>query len=220
MEQVGTRLEQHWGHSGWPFWPICHLPFGHFASFWPLLDSKSQFCTIFTWKEDPKWFDWMPLLCSNLVPPWPTQNRPSRLICVANRLFSAYLGLFLAAMGPYLGDFRSGKWAKLVSLNDLSAVPALFQPVPLNRWSHMTLLVKMPIWAFYWSFLGPGKAQIWKMPGGQVGTEVSALMGPEKNHWLGQWGTFTKCIPHISLCPPSASFVIYEQPLAKPTNQK
>ena len=146
-------------------------------------------------------------------------NRPSGLICVANRLFSTYLGLFLATFGPYLGHFRSGKWAKLVSLNVLSAVPALFQPVPLNRWSHMALLVKMSMWAFYW-FFGP-----WEGPNMKNGRCSSWNRGQctyvtRKPHWLGRWGTFTKRIPHISLCPPSASFVIYEQPLAKPTNQK
>ena len=38
------------------------------------------------------------------------------------------------------------------------------------------------------------------MPRALVGTEVSALIGTRKNHWWRRWSTFTKCIPHISLC--------------------
>ena len=73
---------------------------------------------------------WSGQLCSNFVPPLPTQNRPSWTICGAKRLFSAYLDNFSAPLGPYLGHSRSGKWAKLVSLDVLGAVPTLFQPVP------------------------------------------------------------------------------------------
>ena len=58
----------------------------------------------------------------------------------------------------------------------------------------------MPILALFRSFFGPGRALIWKMPRALVGTEVSALIGTRKNHWWRRWSTFTKCIPHISLC--------------------
>ena len=89
-----------------------------FAYFLQFLNQRANFAPFFHMKKDLKWFDWTPLLCSNLVPPRPSQNRPSRLICVAKRLFSAYWG-----------HSGSGKWAKLLSLNLLSAVPTLFQPV-------------------------------------------------------------------------------------------
>ena len=58
---------------------------------------------------------------SNLVPPLPTQNMPSGLICVAKRLFLVYFGPFLAQVGPHLGHYWSGKWAKLINLDVLSA---------------------------------------------------------------------------------------------------
>ena len=46
-------------------------------------------------------------------------------------------GLFWSHFGLYLGYFGSGKWAKLVSLNVLSAFRPLSNIVPLNRGSHM-----------------------------------------------------------------------------------
>ena len=115
-----------------PIWPIL----SYLDLLWPALghfwNQRANFCTIFELNRDPKLFDYIPLMCSILVPPRPTQNRPSRPICVANRLFSAYLGHFLAHLVPYLGHPGYGKWAKLVSLNVLSAVPTLFNPVPLK----------------------------------------------------------------------------------------
>ena len=136
-------------------WRTIYL-FCHIWAYFCLCLAKIS--TISTWKRDPHWFDWMPLLCSNLVPPRSTQYRPSRPICVALRLISTYFCLFMAPFDPYLGHFQSGKWAKLASLNVLSAVPTLFQPNPLNRWSHKALLVKMPIWAVFgpfWPWEGP-----------------------------------------------------------------
>ena len=49
------------------------------------------------------------LLCSNLGPPLPTQNRPSGPNCVVKRLFLAYFVHFLAPLGPHLGHSGSGK---------------------------------------------------------------------------------------------------------------
>ena len=90
--------------------------------------------------------------CSNLVLPLPTQNSPSVPIWVAKRLFSAYFGHFLAPLEPHLGHSGSGKWVKLLSLDVLSAFPTSFQPVPLNRGSHMALIMKMPILALFGLF--------------------------------------------------------------------
>ena len=84
-----------------------------------------------------------------LFHPVQLKKGPPGRFFVAKRLFQCIWGLFLTHLGPNLGHFGSDKWAKLVSLNVLGAVPTLFQPVPLNRWSHMALLVKMPIWALF-----------------------------------------------------------------------
>ena len=66
-----------------------------------------------------------------------------------------HFGHFLAPLEPHSG---SGKWVKVLSLDVLSAVPASFQPVPLNRGSQMVLIMKIPILALFGSFgalLGP-----------------------------------------------------------------
>ena len=84
------------------------------------LDQRANFCTILLGKKTQH--------CLARCP-WcglPTQNMPSGPICVAKRLFSAYLGHFMGPLGPYLGHSWSGKWAKLVNLNVVSVVPTLF----------------------------------------------------------------------------------------------
>ena len=140
----------------------------------------------------------MPLLCSNLVSPRSTQIRPSRPICMANRLFQPIWATFWPTLGhiwgilglangpnwsawvssvlfqpcsnlvptcsnksygikAYLDYFvifgptlacsgpLSSKWTKLVSLNVLSAVPTMFQPVPLKGFAYS----ERP-WSFFW----------------------------------------------------------------------
>ena len=34
-------------------------------------------------------------------------------------------------------------------------VPTSFRPVPVNRGTHMDMIMKMPILALLWAFLGP-----------------------------------------------------------------
>ena len=102
--------------------------------------------------------------CSTLVPPLPAQNMPYELICVAKMLFLAYFCPFLALVGPHLGHSGSGKWANLNNLDVLCAVPTLFHPVSLNKGSHMTIILKMPILDLFGAFLGPFEGlNIWLM---------------------------------------------------------
>ena len=65
----------------------------------------------------------------------------------------------MAHLGLYLGHFGSGKKPKRLSLNVLNAVPILFKPVPLNRGSHMAILVKIfnlgPCLVFFGPWEGP-----------------------------------------------------------------
>ena len=103
--------------------------FGHtlayFSHFW---SQSAIFLTIFTGEKRPNivWLDAPDVFqpCSTR----PTQNMPTRLICVVKRLFSSCLGHLLALFGSYLRHSWFGKWAKLVSLNVLSAGTTLFQP--------------------------------------------------------------------------------------------
>ena len=101
----------------------------NFGNFLPILEPLGRFFFFhyFNLKKAPPGPSSCPLWCSNLVPPLPTQNWPFGPISVAKKLFSAYLGHFLGPLGPHLEFFWSGKWAKLVSLNVLSAVLTLFQ---------------------------------------------------------------------------------------------
>ena len=99
----------------------------------------------------PNWSVWMSSLVCQPFSTLPTQNMPYDLICVANMIFSAYFCPFLAPIGQYLGHLGSGKWAKLIILDVLCAVPTLFQPVSLNRGSNMTIILKVQMLAL----LGP-----------------------------------------------------------------
>ena len=128
---------------------------------------------------------------------------------MAKRIFSAYLGNFFAHLGPYLGHSGSGKWAKLVSLDVLSAVPTSSQSVQsdsdgalslnayhLYRWSHMALLVKMPIDALFWALGGPKyeKCHVHKLEQRSV-----HLLGAEKTIGDGN-GALSLNAYHISQC--------------------
>ena len=141
-----------------------------------------------------------PLLGSQLVLPLPTQNLTSGPICMAKWLFSLNLGHLLPPSGhiwEILGLANGANWSAW-----MSSVP--FQPhsnnVPINRWSHIALIVKMQILAHFGHFLVPWRAQICETPCAQVGTEVIARYGTRKKyHWWQQLTTFTKFIPNISL---------------------
>ena len=87
--------------------------------------------------------------------PLPTPNRPAGPICKAKRLFLAYFGPVLVPLGSHLGHFESGKWAKMLRLDVLFALPNSVQPNSLNRGSHMALIVKMAILTLFWAVLGP-----------------------------------------------------------------
>ena len=98
--------------------------------FWPLFGPhRATFGTFIVWKMAQTFLPGCLHWCSNLVPPLPTQNMPSELICVAKILFSSYFCPFLAPIGPHLGHSWSGKWAKLINLYVLGAVPTIFQLV-------------------------------------------------------------------------------------------
>ena len=126
-----------------------------FSLFGPIFEPRrATFGTFWVWQmakiNQPGCLYWW----SNLVPPLPTQNRPSGQICEIKRLFLAYFGPFLSLVRPHLGHSGSGKWVKLINLDVLSAVPTLFQHVPINRGSHMAIILKMPISALFWAFWG------------------------------------------------------------------
>ena len=90
-----------------------------------------------------------PLLCSNLVSYLPTQNRPSKPKCVAKRQFQPIWATFWPPWGhnwDILGLANGPNWSAW-----MSSMP--FQPgssiVLLNRWSHLALIVKMPVLALF-----------------------------------------------------------------------
>ena len=117
------------------------------------------------------------MLCSNLVPPLPTQNRPSRLIYVAKRLFSANFGHFWAPLGDIwdiLGQENGPNWSVWMSSvlfqsrsnlfhgnighGGLFSLFCLFRPILasfrhfLSPWAHfLTLLTwtKGPTWSVW-----------------------------------------------------------------------
>ena len=77
-------------------------------------------------KKTPNGLPGCPLLCSSLVSYLSTQNRPSEPKCVAKSQFKPIWPTFWPPWG-HNWDSWSGKWAKLVSLDILSAVSAWFQ---------------------------------------------------------------------------------------------
>ena len=114
--------------------------------FWPLFGPRrATFETFWVWQMAQTGLYGCLHRCSNLVPPLPTQNLPSWLIFVAKWLFLAYFGPFLIPVGPHLKPSGSGKWAKLITSDVISAVATLMQPVPLKRGSHMAIILKMQI---------------------------------------------------------------------------
>ena len=123
--------------------------------FWLLFGPRrATFKTFRVWQMAQTGLSGCLHLCSNLFTPLPTKNMPYELICVAKMLFSAYFCPFLAPIGPYLGNSWFCKRAKLINLDVLCVVPTLFQPVSLNRGSHMAIFLKMPILALFWAFWG------------------------------------------------------------------
>ena len=96
-----------------------------------------------------------PLLCSNLVSYLPTQNKSFKPKCVAKRQFQPIRATFGPPWGhnwDILGLANEPNWSAW-----MSSVP--FQPgssiVLLNRWSHLALIVKMPVLALCGPFVGP-----------------------------------------------------------------
>ena len=77
-------------------------------------------------KRGPNWSVQMPPVLFQPCSTPKTQHRIAGSIFVAKIFFLAYFGHFLAPPGQYLGHSWSGKWAKLVRLDVLSAIPALF----------------------------------------------------------------------------------------------
>ena len=120
-------------------------------------------------------------------PPFWTMSKSKRFFsryvfpkpkCVAKRQFQPIWATFWPPWGhnwDILGLANVPNWSAW-----MSSIP--FQPgssiVLLNRWSHLALIVQMPVWPF----LGPWRAQICEMPCAQVRTEVSAHCGTRKNH--------------------------------------
>ena len=115
------------------------------------------------------------LLFSYLFTPLPNQNRPSGPIAFAKRLFSAYLGHFLAPLGP-MGDILGlANWPNWSAW--MSSMP--FQPcsniVPLYRWSHMNF---WPFFGgFFWALGGP---KYEKCPVVKLEQRSMHLVGPQK----------------------------------------
>ena len=75
-------------------------------------------------------------------PPLPTKNRHSELICVDQRLSTAYFCIFFGPLEPHLRNFEPGKLVKLLSS-------------PINMRSYMALIIKTQIVALMWAFWGP-----------------------------------------------------------------
>ena len=96
-----------------------------------------------------------PLLCSNLVSYLPTQNRPSEPKCVAKSQFKPIWPTFWPPWDhnwDILGLANGPNWSAW-----MSSVP--FQPgssiVLLNWWSHLALIMKMPVLALFGPLEGP-----------------------------------------------------------------
>ena len=95
----------------------------------------------------------MPRVVIPPFPPLPTQNMHSGLICVDQRLLTAYFGNFFAPSEPHLGNSEPGKLVKLFSLNDLFAIPTSFQHPTIKYEFIYGLIMKISIVALMWAFL-------------------------------------------------------------------
>ena len=106
----------------------------------PTRSTKSMALRPILWYLNQLWL----LFDEPIFAPFSHEKENQNGLGLANKLFPAYLGPFLAAFGSYLGHCGSGKWAKLVSLNVLSDVPTLFQHVPLKFMVLRTILFILP----------------------------------------------------------------------------
>ena len=112
-----------------PFVQICMAKRLFLSLFWPLFGPRrAKFRTFWVSQMAHNGLSGCLHRCSNLFPSLPTQNNPSKLICIAKRLFLAYFCPFLAPLGPHLGHSGFGTYSKLVNLNVFIGIPTLFHP--------------------------------------------------------------------------------------------